>query len=272
MKKIKAILSDFDGTLVDKNEQYQPGVKTLIKKIQSKNVKFSLATGRAYYSSSLKRIEEELKIKGVHIFHGGGMILNSQTNKILWEQTISNKSAKLIIKYFLDKKLMFSLEAKKYVYLSHYQRKFIFYQNIPIKTIGELKETDEIYKIVLFARDNKLNESELNLHLDNLKKNCSDISAIEFEFSNLFGADITSEKATKHTAVLEYLKILNLSPDEVVAIGDGPNDYPLFTASGFGIAMANAPKELKEIADLIVSKVTEGGMIEALKYIDENLT
>jgi len=40
MKKIKAILSDFDGTLVDKNEQYQPGVQTLIKKFKVKTSNF----------------------------------------------------------------------------------------------------------------------------------------------------------------------------------------------------------------------------------------
>ena len=171
MKKIKAILCDYDGTLVDENGQYLPKVKTLIKKILDKNVRFSLATGRAYYSSSLKQVEKELSIKGVHILNGGGMIFNSQTNKILWEQTISKKSTEAIIKYFFDHKLIFSLEAKNCVYLSHYQKKFIFYQNIPIKVIDELKGTEEIYKMVLFARANKLSESELKLHLNNLKKN-----------------------------------------------------------------------------------------------------
>jgi len=70
MKKIKAILCDFDGTLVDENGQYLSEVKILIKKIQDKNVRFSLATGRAYYSA-VKRIEKELDIKGIHILMVG---------------------------------------------------------------------------------------------------------------------------------------------------------------------------------------------------------
>ncbi len=272
MKKIKAILCDFDGTLIDENGQYLPEVKTLIKKIQDKNIRFSLATGRAYYSSSLKQIENELGIQGIHILHGGGSIFNTQTNKTLWEQAISTKSSKTIIKYFLNNNLIFSLEAKNCVYVSNLQKKFSFYHDIPVIDINEFEGAEKIFKMVLFARANKLKELELKLHLDNLYKNCTDISAIEFEFSNFFGADITSEKATKHTAVLEYLKILKLTPEEIVAIGDGPNDYPLFTACGFGIAMATAPKELKEIANLVVPSVNEGGMVEALKYIDQNMT
>lgn len=264
--KIKAILCDFDGTLIDDNGNYSHGLNILVKRILDKNIRFSLATGRAYYSSSLKKVEEELGIKGVHILHGGGMIYNSIAKQTLWEVAIANKSVKNIIKYFLDRHLSFSLEGKDFVYLPYDQTNHLFYQDVLVKDINELKNFDQIYKIVLFAKANKLSQEKLNLLLKDLKKNCSDISAIEFEFSDLYGADITSEKATKHTAVLEYLKILKLSPDEVVAIGDGPNDYPLFTACGFSIAMARAPKELKEIADLVVND-----MVEALKYIETNL-
>ena len=270
MKKIKAILCDFDGTLIDENGQYLPEVKTLIKKIQDKNIRFSLATGRAYYSP-IKRIEKELGIQGIHILHGGAMIFDSIVNKILFLQAISNKSTAKITQYLLSQKLTFSLEAKNHAYMSQIIKGNTFYPECPNKTIGELKNTEKILKILVFARVNQLTESEIVFHIKNLQKGCSDISANRFNFFSFFGADITSEKATKHTAVLEYLKILNFSPDEVVAIGDGSNDYPLFTACGFGIAMASAPKELKDIAGLVVPSVKDGGMIEALEYIDKNL-
>ncbi len=267
MKKIKAVLCDFDGTLVDHNGKYLPDIKTYINNIKNKNIRFSLATGRAYYSSSLKLVESDLKIQDIHILHGGGLIYNSLTKKILWEQPITNESLEMIIKYFLDNHLMFSLEGKECVYLPYNQKNFLFYQDVLIKNVAELNDSDQIFKIVLFAKANKLNQDNLNYHMNNLKRNCTDISSIEFEFSDLYGADITSEKATKHTAVLEYLKILNIKPDEVIAIGDGPNDYPLFTACGFGIAMSTAPKELKEIANLVVDNI-----VQALEYIDKKLT
>src|SRR3989338_2904073 len=39
-----------------------------------------------------------------------------------------------------------------------------------------------------------------------------------------FGFDITSIKATKHLAVLEYLKLTRLKREAVVGVGDGYND------------------------------------------------
>ncbi len=270
MKKIKAILCDYDGTLVDKNGQYLPEVKILIKKILKKNIRFSLATGRAYYSS-IEKIEKELGIQGVHILHGGAMIFNSITNKILFLQSISNESTTKIIQYLLTQKLIFSLEAKNHVYASEILKGSLHYQDIFNETLNDYKYKEKILKIVIYAKANKLSEETISFHLNNLQKSCSDISANRFNFFDFFGADITSEKATKHTAVLEYLKILNFFSNEVVAIGDGHNDYPLFTACGFGIAMSTAPKELKDIANLVVPSVEDGGIIEALKYINDNL-
>lgn len=270
MKKIKAVLCDYDGTLIDGEGQYLPEVKPLIKKIQDKGIRFSLATGRAYYSP-VKVIEKELGIQGTHILNGGAMIFDSINNKILLFQAISKESTGKIVKYLSSQKIIFSLEAKDHVYVSNKVKGSRHYPHVTNRALKEFKKDEQILKMVTYARYNKLNESQMNFHIKNIQKICHDISMNKFESGNFFGVDITSEKATKHTAVLEYLKILNISSDEVVAIGDGPNDYPLFTACGFGIAMVTAPKELKEIAGLIVPSVKDGGMIEALKYIYNNL-
>ena len=62
MKKVKAILCDVDGTLADYNDNILPGVKQLIYQIKGKNIRFSLATGRAYYSA-INGMENELGIQ-----------------------------------------------------------------------------------------------------------------------------------------------------------------------------------------------------------------
>ena len=99
-----------------------------------------------------------------------------------------------------------------------------------------------------------------------MTKSCKDISILKIKIIN-FGLDITSEKATKHTAVLEYERLLNIPRQQIVAIGDGYNDYPLFTACDYKIAMENAPQELKEIADFIAPTVDNNGTEVALQHI-----
>ena len=53
----------------------------------------------------------------------------------------------------------------------------------------------------------------------------------------------------------------------MVGMGDSYNDYPLFTACGYKIAMGNAPDELKEIADFIAPTVENNGTVVALEHL-----
>ena len=50
-------------------------------------------------------------------------------------------------------------------------------------------------------------------------------------------------------------------------MGDGYNDIPLISVCGFKVAMANAPIELKEMADLIVPDVEHEGLVTLIDTI-----
>lgn len=271
MQKIKAIISDFDGTLVNKEGKYSLKTKELIAKVQSLGVKFSIATGRLY-SDEVRKIEEELNIKGVHIFHGGGKIYDTEKNKSLFLQPISSSSILDISKYLIENRVYFALETESEIFMSPEIKKVEYLRSVIVNRIDKYNWKDGVLKLLIFARLNFFKEEQLDFHIKNIQKISQDIEIIKFNFEGNFGVDITSEKATKHTAILEYCKLLGLKPENVVGIGDGYNDYHLFTASGFKIAMGNSPKELREIADLIVPTVDEGGMEKALEYILKNLT
>lgn len=260
--KLKAILCDFDGTLVNKENKYNPGTKELLAKIVSKNIHFSLATGRPSYGK-IEIVLKDLNISDYHIFHGGGIILNNENKKILWKQYVSEKSVKKINDYFFKKNFLFALETNTH---SHFSYKFdlpAYIKPEHFKLITKLTDFSQVLKIVLFAR---FSEEQINVHKNNLNKYCKDIAIFIFK-RNHYGVDITSEKATKHTSVLEYERLLKIPRDQIVAIGDDHNDYPLFTACGYKIAMENAPKELKEIADFIAPPIEENGTVVALKHI-----
>ena len=262
---LKAILCDFDGTLVDKDLKYSLQVKTLISKIKSKKIRFSLATGRAYYGP-VQKFLDELKLYDYHIFHGGAMIYHNKTKNTLLYQPISEQSVEKIVNYFKTEKLFFGLETKKSVYLSKLAAVPTYINRESSRHLKELKNYKDVLKIVITININNLSEAQVEKHIDYLTKSCKDISILKIKIIN-FGLDITSEKATKHTAVLEYERLLNIPRQQIVAIGDGYNDYPLFTACDYKIAMENAPQELKEIADFIAPTVDNNGTEVALQHI-----
>src|SRR3989344_7864635 len=165
---IKAILSDFDGTLVDKNLKYDPQIKELINKIKNKGIRFSLATGRAYYGP-VQKLSDELKIYDYHILHGGAMIMHNKTKKTIWIQSISQTSVKKITNYFTAENLFFALETRNYSYLSKLTEVPLYIDAASSRHLSDLDNYHDVLKIVLTISVNYLTESQADKHLDYLE-------------------------------------------------------------------------------------------------------
>ena len=64
---------------------------------------------------------------------------------------------------------------------------------------------------------------------------------------------------------------LSLSPDEVMAFGDGQNDVPMLRYAGAGYAMANACPQALACTPLVAPPNTEDGVAQVIEqYIAEN--
>jgi len=263
---IKAVLTDLDGTLIDFNGLYDKKVPSLIQELKQNNINVSLATGRAYFGD-VSRIVKELDLSPLTIVNGGGMIINHMTGEAPWHKPLSDESARYIVDYLIKTNYIFSLETKEDAYMMKIVPTRAYPHDFVVHAFNKADLPKQILKILVHGMANKLPEIEIDKHINNIKDKCKDISVMKFAYKEYFGIDFTSEGATKHTAVLEYAKTLGISPREIIAVGDGFNDYPLFTACGYTIAMGSAPKELKDIADIIVSRSADGGMREALEHI-----
>lgn len=57
----------------------------------------------------------------------------------------------------------------------------------------------------------------------------------------------------------------DLSPERVIAVGDGENDEPLLAGCGCGVAVANAIPELKAKADFVTAGERGEGVVELVQ-------
>ncbi len=69
---------------------------------------------------------------------------------------------------------------------------------------------------------------------------------------------------TKATGMRMVLEAAGLSREDSVAIGDGPNDVPMLRWAGLGIAMGNAPEEVKTAARCVTRACAEDGVAYAI--------
>ena len=116
-----------------------------------------------------------------------------------------------------------------------------------------------IQKLAAFRNEQSDYEGFMN-HLCKME-NHFEVSS-SFAFTSL---EITPPQTTKATALGRLASRLGLEMSEVVAIGDNFNDQQMLLTAGLGIAMGNAPKEVKEVADAVTETNDRLGVANAIK-------
>lgn len=260
MSKYKAIVSDFDGTLVDHTHDLTPTAKEAIKKYVQDGGIFSIATGRAY-QGAVEKVCKELGLSYLVIVRGGSEIVSAKTNTVVWGKYMNPTTVREVIATLDTENVFFAAERGEFIYSKQGQAEKEFGANASFKNIEEMP-LDTVPKIVVIP---VLPIEKAQLLLEMLTNKFPDLHIVKITGRNGFGVDINDGGASKHIALLEYAKLMKLDPKEIIGVGDSYNDYPLLTACGLKIAMGNAPQELKDIADHIVGTQEENGIIEVLE-------
>ncbi len=75
------------------------------------------------------------------------------------------------------------------------------------------------------------------------------------------------EGVDKDFGLRSALNQMNLSSDEVVAVGDGENDLPLLKLGGLSVSVNNAVPILKEASDWVMTKSCGDGVVELIEKL-----
>jgi hydroxymethylpyrimidine pyrophosphatase-like HAD family hydrolase len=77
--------------------------------------------------------------------------------------------------------------------------------------------------------------------------------------------DIAPEGVNKATALAEVAEGLGVGAADVLAFGDGRNDIEMLRWAGRGLAIGDAPDEVKAAADEVTARFIDGGPIAELR-------
>ena len=93
------------------------------------------------------------------------------------------------------------------------------------------------------------------------------VRAVPYPHESWVTIDVVHKSAGKGAALAALAAAHGFAPSECAAMGDYLNDIPMLTWAGWGVAMGQAPDEVKAIADAVVAPVTEHGAAQALLAI-----
>jgi len=89
-------------------------------------------------------------------------------------------------------------------------------------------------------------------------------------FDSGFAYHLLSNGVDKGAGLRRAAELFNFNRKEIVAIGDGLNDIELFQTAAYSVALANAPQQAKDVADMVTTESYGSGFCEAaLAIVDK---
>ena len=250
-RKYQALFSDVDGTIIPYDYSALPSAKVSksINNVQDL-VFICLVSGRSF--TSMKHILDKIKMsKGYAITNNGANVIDISSGKVLYDKPILKKDLITIINTLHEEQIPFYLKEN--------------HNDMGLLRGYYTSKIPPISAYMIFTND------DMGLkRIDSVIKKLSIISTIsihksQHKFPNKYGINITNNEATKLHGISIVKKMLNLSTENIIGIGDGYNDFPLLLACGLKVAMGNAVPELKEIADYIAPSVEEDGVSDVIE-------
>ena len=263
MKNYRMLALDFDGTLVNSQTQVSEEVYLKLKELLNSGIIITIATGRPYYGA-IERVCNILKLKTPQIVLGGAEIISPETKKVLWQSLIDKEITQRLITYLLRMNLPYKIESHD----------TIFFKDIPIPS----KEDSEL-KLRSFSEFNHHQSAKIIVYPNkefSYNRIVNEISQL-FPSLNLNGhkdgsneltLNITSKSANKKIALKKVSQMLEISANKIVGVGNGLNDIDLLNGSALKVAMADAPNELKTLADIVIPSAEENGLLELFNKIN----
>ncbi len=261
---VKVIISDLDGTLLNKNHRLDPYTIEVIKELSQTDIKFWIATGRHHCDAT--NIRKELGVEAVVISSNGA--------------TVAGEDGELIDQAFITREVVESILAMDFpegVYQNLYQGALWLMQE-PDQVFSSYYQPDDFkYTLCRFSDhfDQPINKvfftSFDNAKLRPIAEKVQQLHGdhVEVTFSMNECLEIMPKNVNKGTAIEKTLARYGFDSSQAIAFGDGLNDLEMLKIVGKGFVMGNAHPLLKEnlpnhdyIGDNDENSVAE--MIEAI--------
>lgn len=288
----KLITIDIDGTLLNSYGEVTDRNKQAIQKALDKNIDVVLTSGRM--PKAILPIASEINSNKYLISGNGAAIYDIQNDKIIYNNYMSKKKVLEIIDICEKNSMFYNIYTNNSVLTKSLNYNILYYHNenkknpedkrIKINVIDNLYDyvkkyqEEDFLKITICDSDQMVFKSIINklktvrdidvLEVAHMSKKIIKHGTDDFEIS-YFYTEITNENVNKWTAIEELIKILNITKEEVLSIGDNINDKEMIENAGVGIVTGNSSPLMKEIADDTVASNNESGVAEAIdKYIN----
>ena len=263
---IKAIVFDFDGTLIDFNYKASDYTRKALELLKDKDYKICLSTGRPCYIG-LKAFKETFGEYPLSYIFGcnGSELMDVKNNKIdilhplspAQIQYLGNtiKSDSCVLGIYEEDKFLVNKEVTKQSLIDWMNARWL-------KPVLFDYSKNDIPRSKVLAISDPNDKEKTRQYMESI-----DLSDFNTFFSSEICFEIAPKGVSKKLSCETLAKILDIDLKQILSFGDNDNDLSMLQITT-GVIMDNAQDRLKKLIPLHTDSVTDKGIYTFLKNND----
>ena len=257
------ICLDVDGTLVNHDGAMSRAVKDSARAIVAAGHEVVISTGRSL-GATLPVIRMLGIESGYAVCCNGGVTVRLDLSLEDGYEVIDRKTfdpapaLRALIKALPTAKYALEDDEGRFLSTSRFQDASFGVVAEPV-TLNQMLEATAV-RLVVFSTDataEEFGEAVQTLGL----------SGVTYSVGWTAWLDIAAEGITKASGLEILREQLGYEVSQTIAVGDGRNDIEMLSWAGRGIAMGQAPDEVKAVADEVTAGVDDDGLASVLRSV-----
>jgi hypothetical protein len=263
----KLIALDLDGTVLTSNIDVLSSTVEAVAFARRQGIKVVIATGRIVGEAA--QFAREIGASSAMITSGGAAISDPVNNVDIKEWTFPAETSAKIVGHLQNRPLSVMIYVGRHLYMTSYSdqqftksRRVEGYWSSRVieDDIAGLIRRENLPVCKIFARGdiNELAEAMCQF-------NC--LPDIHITRSAEDNFEVMPAGVNKGTSLRLLAKVMGISMEQVIAIGDSDNDSDMLKACGMPVVMANGDDAVKKLARYLTSSNDEGGVAQAIYHL-----
>nr|WP_085999245.1 Cof-type HAD-IIB family hydrolase [Nocardia takedensis] len=267
LPKPRLVATDVDGTLIDPHERVTARTKAAVDALISDGVPFVLATGRP--PRWIDPVVDGLGYAPLCVCGNGAVLYDSATDKVLTSHTLDVPTLSWLADVAERALPGCGLAAERVGATAHdavtpqfvSSPEYVHAWLNPDDTAVARHEVIDAPAIKMLIRLAGARSGDMVAALAPLVDGRADIT-----YSTDHGLiELSAPGVTKASGLAALAERLGVEHSSVVAFGDMPNDIPMLTLAGHGVAMGNAHAEAIAAADEVTAANSDDGVAQVLE-------
>ncbi len=261
----RLVASDVDGTLLDDNDTITARTLAVVTTLVQQDVPFVLVTGRP--PRWIAPVVEQLGFAPLAVCANGAVLYDAAAGTVLRAHTLDvpllQQTAELAVRALpgcgLAAERIGAHDSATPLFVSApgYAHAWLNPENTEVSADELTSEP----AVKLLVRHVGMSSSDMAAVLAPLFDGAADLT-----YSTNNGlVELSAPGVTKATGLAKVVADLGIGREDVIAFGDMPNDIPMLSWAGHGVAMGNANPAVTDVADEVTGSHNEDGVARVLE-------